>query len=62
MSDLVKTPYCWFSNAKVQILVPLKVKDVTFDLLSSICSSYEPRHEKTGFLPMRKQRRRSALQ
>ena len=23
---------------------------------------YEPRHEKTGFLPMRKQRRRSAVQ
>ena len=24
--------------------------------------SYEPRHEKTGLLPMRKQRRRSAVQ
>ena len=24
--------------------------------------SYEPRHEKTGFLPKRKQRRRSAVQ
>ena len=32
-------------------------------LTSNFCSfSNEPRHEKTGFLPMRKQRRRSASQ
>ena len=30
--------------------------------VSHVCKTYEPRHENTGFLPMRKQRRRSASQ
>ena len=45
------------------ILLVRKINDKRQnDLLLSKHDDIEPRHEKTGFLPLRKQRRRSAVQ
>ena len=50
----------------MQILVWDQLTAIQNDLLKvvpkQVLITYEPRHEKTGFLLMRKQRRRSAVQ
>ena len=43
----------------------MSIKEKYVKLLSLInekSKAFEPRHEKTGFLPLRKRRRRSAVQ
>ena len=40
----------------------MAVASLTMDADFVSARSYEEHHEKTGFLPMRKQRRRSAVQ
>ena len=46
-------PFCWIFHVVALVLALILVMKLNV-------ASYEPRHEKTGFLHMRKQRRRSA--
>ena len=56
LSDLFRNPEDRFSDEMAQIRCVLS--DCTSSLTS--VSAFEPRREKTGFLHMQKQRRRSA--
>ena len=57
MSDLVGNPEDRFSRVEAYFML------IEFSSWHNKGKpTYEPRHEKTGFLPMRKQRRRSAVQ
>ena len=55
----VQKPHCWFSHDAAQLFLD-NDSTILSDLLHF--DIYEPCHEKTRLLPMRKQRRRSAVQ
>ena len=61
ISDLRCGGSCLFDDNRKTRFVSSLLKPIVGGILMSSHSMYEPRREKTGFLHMRKQRRRSAL-